>query len=41
MRWLDLEAAKWFQERTVKGGGIIRLEVPFEGNWVALLSVKD
>ena len=41
MRWLDLEAAQWFRESEIKGGGIVKLNVPFVGNWVALFSVKD
>lgn len=41
MRWLDLEAAKWFQEKTIQGGGIVRLEAPFAGNWVAIFTVKN
>ncbi len=41
MRWPDQEASNWFQERTVQGGGIVRLEVPFVGNWIAVLSGKN
>lgn len=41
LKWLDIEACNWFRESQVKGGGILKLNVPFMGNWVALLTVKN
>ena len=41
LKWLDIEACNWFRESQINSGGILKLNVPFMGNWVALFSVKD
>jgi hypothetical protein len=41
MKWLNTEAAQWFQEKEIIGGDIVRLRTPFVGNWVALFNVSE
>jgi hypothetical protein len=37
LKWLNIEAAEWIRESTIKGGSVIELTAPFMGNWLALL----